>query len=173
MKKLHLLTSTDSLRQKYNFIQVKDGHVTATDCFKCAKFPFSEVFGKLETELNEFYISGENWKKCKFHTALRFEIENGYLIGYDKKGKLGICEILTREQFIQLHGEFPSTDFLFNDIAESEQVCSISFSPELLFDLCQAIGGQAFNYIFYGNKKKIIVESKYSEVKACIMPSIY
>lgn len=173
MKKLHLLTSTDSLRQKYNFIQVKDGHVTATDCFKCAKFPFSEVFGKLETELNEFYISGENWKKCKFHTALRFEIENGYLIGYDKKGKLGICEIIMSEKFIQDYGEYPNTDFLFNDIDNSSELASISFNPENLFNLCQAIGGFAFKYLFFGESKKIIVQTKDSEAKACLMPTLY
>lgn len=173
MKKLHLLTSTDNLRQKYNFIQVKDGQVTATDCFKCAKFPFSEIFGDLQTELTEFYISGENWKKCKFHTALRFEIENGYLIGYDKKGKLGICEIVISEKFIQDYGEYPNTDFLFNDIDNGNELASISFNPENLFNLCQALGGIAFNYLFFGQYKKIIVQTKDSEVKACLMPTIY
>jgi len=173
MKKLHLLTSTDSLRQKYSFIQVKDNFVIATDCFKCAKFPFNEVFGSMETQLTEFYISGENWKKCKFYNALRLEIENGYLIGYDKKGKMGICEIITKEDFINKHGEFPSTDFLFNSTDQPSEIPSISFNPEKLLELCEAIGGYAFNYLFFGNHKKIMVETKNSEIKGVLMPTVY
>lgn len=173
MKKLHLLTSKDALRPKFSYIQIKDGFVIATDTFKCAKFPFSEVFGNLETELNEFYINGENWKKCKFYNALKFTIENNYLTGYDKKGKMGICEILTKQQFEQSCGQYPDTNFLFVENENEVELPFISFSPEHLYNLCEAIGGYAFKYIFFGLTKKIKIESKDSEIKAVLMPTMF
>ena len=101
MKKFNLVAGPkNSFRPAFEYIQVKNGFAYSTDGHKLVKIPIKEAFGSLPVDApTEFYFKAEAWKKGNFYKALYYNIKDNYLEAFDKKGKLGIIDILTLDQF--------------------------------------------------------------------------
>lgn len=175
MKKLHLAAAAkNNFRPQFEYIQVKNGYCYATDAHKLAKLPISEMFGSLPTDApSEFYFKAEAWKKGNFYKALYYNIKDNYLEAFDKKGKLGIIEILTLNEFTQQVGRFPDCEqVLPTDEKPTEALDKISFNPSLLHDLCEVFNQPLgdFIYTFYGKNKAIKVTHHNMEGFGILMP---
>jgi hypothetical protein len=175
MKKFNLIASgKNSLRPSLDYIQVKNGFVYATDCHKLVKIPIKEAFGSLPVDApTEFYFKAEAWKKGNFYKALYYNIKDNYLEAFDKKGKLGIIDILTLEQFTQQVGKFPDCESVLPaDEKPAEAVDLISFNPLYLQDLCEVFNQSTNNFIytFFGKTKAIKVTHKDMEGFGILMP---
>lgn len=176
MKKFNLIASgKNSLRPSLDYIQVKNGFVYATDCHKLVKIPIKEAFGSLPVDApTEFYFKAEAWKKGNFYKALYYNIKDNYLEAFDKKGKLGIIDILTHEQFRdQVSGNFPDCESVLPaDEKPAEAVDLISFNPSYLQDLCEVFNQSTNNFIytFFGKTKAIKVTHKDMEGFGILMP---
>jgi len=176
MKKFNLIASgKNSLRPSLDYIQVKNGFVYATDCHKLVKIPINEAFGSLPVDApTEFYFKADAWKKGNFYKALYYNIKDNYLEAFDKKGKLGIIDILTHEQFRdQVSGNFPDCESVLpSDEKPAEAVDLISFNPSYLQDLCEVFNQPTNNFIytFFGKTKAIKVTHKDMEGFGILMP---
>jgi hypothetical protein len=176
MRKFNLVASgKGSLRASLNYIQVKNGFVYATDCHKLVKVPIKEAFGSLPAHApEEFYFKAEAWKKGNFYKALYYNIKDNYLEAFDKKGKMGIIDILTHEQFrAEVGGNFPDCESVLPaDEKPTEAVDLISFNPSYLQDLCEVFNQPTNNFIFtfFGKTKAIKVTYKDMEGFGIIMP---
>lgn len=175
MKKLHLVAgSKNNFRPAFEYIQVKNGFVYATDAHKLVKLPISEMFGSLPVgSPSEFYFKAESWKKGNFYKALYYNIKDNYLEAFDKKGKLGIIDILTLEQFTQEVGKYPDCEQVLPDSEKpTEALDKISFNPSFLHDLCEVFNQPVgdFIYTFYGKNKAIKVTHNSMEGYGILMP---
>ena len=174
MKKLHLVTTKDNFRPAFEYIQVKNGFVYATDAHKLIKIPINEAFGSLPVDApTEFYFKADAWKKGNFYKALYYNIKDNYLEAFDKKGKLGIIDILTLEQFTQEVGRYPDCEqVLPADEKPAEAVDLISFNPSFLQELCEVFNQPTNNFIytFFGKTKAIKVTHKDMEGFGILMP---
>jgi hypothetical protein len=174
MKKLHLVTTKDNFRPAFEYIQVKNGFVYATDAHKLIKIPINEAFGSLPVDApTEFYFKAEAWKKGNFYKALYYNIKDNYLEAFDKKGKLGIIDILTLEAFSNMGLKFPNCEqVLPTEQSTVEAVDLISFNPLYLQDLCEVFNQSTNNFIytFFGKTKAIKVTHKDMEGFGIIMP---
>lgn len=162
MKKLHLAVSKDDLRPQLQNIQIKDGHVFATNCHILVKFPISEVFGEDSpiTKEDHFYINGKEWGKFKFYNAERFTFENDILSARDHKGNnLGMIKVIKENE---LYSKFPNCDnVLPQETTTTEPIHQISFNHELYYNLIEVFNFKfpLFNMTFFGQLKAILVKS--------------
>ena len=162
MKKLHLAVSKDDLRPQLQNIQVKDGHVFATNCHILVKFPVSEVFGENSpiTKDDHFYINGKEWGKFKFYNAMYFTFENDILSAKDHKGNnLGMIKVVKENE---LNSRFPNCDqVIYSEEIESEAINQISFNHELYYNLIEVFNFKfpLFNMTFFGKQKAVLVKS--------------
>jgi hypothetical protein len=162
MKKLHLAVSKDNLRPQLQNIQVKDGHVFATNCHILVKFPINEVFGENSpiTKDDHFYINGKEWGKFKFYNAMYFTFENDILCAKDKKGNnLGMIKVIKENE---LSRPFYDCNVVIpNETKETVQLCQISFNHELYYNLIEVFNFDTplFNMNFYGQTSTILVKS--------------
>jgi hypothetical protein len=176
MKKFNLVAGSKNIyRPAFEYIQVKNGFVYSTDAHKLVKIPVKEAFGSLPDHApTEFYFKAEAWKKGNFYKALYYNIKDNYIEAFDKKGKFGIIDILTLEQFRdQVGGNFPDCEqVLPNDEKPTEAVDFISFNPSYLQDLCEVFcqSSNNFIYTFFGKTKAIKVTHKDMEGYGIIMP---
>jgi hypothetical protein len=159
MKKLHLVTSTDSLRPALQHIQVINGHVFATNCHILVKIPVNEVFGPDLIQPNEeLYFLGEQWKKQNFSKAVRITRENNLFRALDKKGNLiGIIEAIT--PFNQ-NLRFPDCESVI-PTGELDNISKISFNHNLYHDIVECFNLEVplFHMEFRGQRKGIIIKS--------------
>lgn len=178
MKKIHLATEQkNKFRPHLGYIQIKGGFAYATNCHILVKMPLSELFGK-ESELNQpdyhFYIDGKEWQKNKFYTGVRFILDGGnYLEATDHKGnKLGTIKIIKEDEFKNI-GNYPNCDsVIYSSEQPTEAVDFISFNPNLLTTLCEAMGGSEnkFIYTFFGRLKTIQVKNTENLCFGILMP---
>jgi hypothetical protein len=176
MKKFNLVAGPkNNFRPAFEYIQVKNGFTYSTDGHKLVKIPIKEAFGSLPPEApTEFYFKAEAWKKGNFYKALYYNIKDNYLEAFDKKGKLGIIDILTYEQFrAEVGGNFPDCEqVLPGDEKPAEAVDLISFNPSFLQELCEVFNQPTNNFIytFFGKTKAIKVTHKDMEGFGILMP---
>ena len=175
MKKFNLVAGPkNSFRPAFEYIQVKNGFTYSTDGHKLVKIPIKEAFGSLPVDApTEFYFKAEAWKKGNFYKALYYNIKDNYLEAFDKKGKLGIIDILTLEQFTQEVGRYPDCEqVLPADEKPAEAVDLISFNPSFLQELCEVFNQPTNNFIytFFGKTKAIKVTHKDMEGFGILMP---
>lgn len=175
MKKLHLVTSTDSLRPALQHIQVINGHVFATNCHILVKIPVHEVFGPDLIQPNEeLYFLGEQWKRQNIAKAIRIVRENNTFRAFDKKGVLiGIIEAIEKEKFSSSVGRFPDCEIVI-PTHEIDNINKIAFNHKLYNDLieCFNLETPIFYMEFRGERKAIIVKNGpgHTEGIGLIMP---
>jgi len=175
MKKLNLVTSTDSLRPALQHIQVINGHVFATNCHILVKIPVHEVFGPDLIQPNEeLYFSGEQWKRQNIAKAIRIVRENNIFKAFDKKGVLiGIIEAIDSEKFCSSVGRFPDCEMVI-PTSELDNINRISFNHKLYNDIveCFNLETPLFHMEFRGERKAIIVKNnnKQTEGFGLLMP---
>jgi hypothetical protein len=175
MKKLNLVTSTDSLRPALQHIQVINGHVFATNCHILVKIPVHEVFGPdLIQPDEELYFSGEQWKRQNFAKAIRIIREGNTFKAFDKKGVLiGITEAMTVEIFTNNVGRFPDCERVI-PTTELDNINKIGFNHKLYSDIveCFNLETPIFYMEFRGERKAIIVRNGpgHTEGFGLIMP---
>jgi hypothetical protein len=175
MRKFNLVAGPkNSFRPAFEYIQVKNGFTYSTDGHKLVKIPIKEAFGSLPVDApTEFYFKAEAWKKGNFYKALYYNIKDNYLEAFDKKGKLGIIDILTLEQFTQEVGRYPDCEQVLPENEKpAEAVDIISFNPSFLQELCEVFNQSTNNFIytFFGKTKAIKVTHKDMEGFGIIMP---
>ena len=175
MKKLNLVTSTDSLRPALQYIQVINGHVFATNCHILVKIPVHEVFGSdIILPNEELYFSGEQWKRQNIAKAIRIVRENNTFRAFDKKGVLiGIIESIDAENFRSSVGRFPDCEIVI-PTSELDNINRISFNHKLYNDIveCFNLETPIFHMEFRGERKAIIVRNspKHTEGFGLLMP---
>ena len=155
--------------ESLRYVKVGPELVEGSDAFCLFRIPKKIVFGECEFT---GYFEGEAWKRQGFHNASRFEYQDGSLQGFDIKGKdLGKIQILTEEQFLKI-GRFP--DFLAVIPQMVSAIEKISFNPNLLSNLCEAIGSTAevVRMVFSAENKAIKIEVPNSEIQAILMPKM-
>jgi hypothetical protein len=175
MKKLNLVTSTDSLRPALQYIQVINGHVFATNCHILVKIPVNEVFGSDVILPNEeLYFSGEQLKRQNIAKAIRIVRENNTFRAFDKKGVLiGIIEAIDAEKFRSSVGRFPDCEVVI-PTNELDNINRISFNHKLYNDIveCFNLESPIFHMEFRGERKAIIVKNSpgHTEGFGLLMP---
>lgn len=175
MKKLHLVTSTDSLRPALQYIQVINKNVYATNCHVLVKIPVHEVFGSGLIEPDEeLYFSAEQWKRQNFSKAVTIIRDNYTFKAFDKKGVLiGIIECMNNIKFTQEVGRFPDCENVI-PTGELDNINKISFNHRLYYDLidCFNLETSIFYMEFRGERKAIIVKNGpgHTEGIGLIMP---
>jgi hypothetical protein len=162
MKKLHLATGNDSLRQTMQHIQVKNGFCYATDAHILVKVPINEVFGGVITQEDEIYILSKDWKDQKMYKAAYIFKSNNILTAFDKKMvKLGMLEFMSKETFEDKIGRFPNCESILpEDDKPVVDLGKISFNPSLYSRICEALEDscQLFNLTFFGPNRCILVK---------------
>lgn len=176
MKKLHLLTSKDSLRPHLQYIQLKNGFCYATNCHILAKIDAEEVFLNIGIDMNEeLYFSAEQWKKQGFFKASYFKREANIFKAYNLKHELiGMIEAIDADKFSQTIGKFPECD----QVIPEGSLCPIdrlAFSHEFYANLieCLTDGSEQYRMEFRGETKPILLRNttnKDSKNIGIIMP---
>ena len=162
MKKLHLATGNDNLRQAMQHIQVTGGFCYATDAHILVKVPINEVFGGIVTDQDEIYILAKDWKDQKMYKAVHIFRNGNILTAFDKKmNKLGMLEFMEKETFENKIGRFPNCEAILpEDNKPVVDLGKISFNPSLYARICEALEDscQIFNLTFFGANKCILVK---------------
>lgn len=172
MKPLHLVTSTkDSFKEKFEYIQFKDGNFIATDAHILIISPQNEVLpDTIYNELpNECYFLNNDWKNSKIDKASYFKIENNIIECLDNKFKtLGFLRFITKESFESKFGIFPNVNDVIPNCSEAKN--KISINPTLLNNLYLANNKTTIQLDFPSGNRGIRVTFKDSEAKGLIMP---
>lgn len=185
MKKIHLVAGKDQFRTSQQYIQIKNGFAYATNSHICIKMPLVELFGN-ESDLNSkdynFYIKANDWQKQGFYKAFSIKFlyndPNAHIIAaFDKKNnQIGMIEIITEDAFKTIAGSYPDIESILpeNNNRELEQIDAIGLNPELLFNLCEAIGQNLGTYklSFYGQNRTIKVTTSQCETIGILMPCL-
>lgn len=172
MKPLHLVTSTkDSLKEKFEYIQFKDGNFIATDCHILIISPQNEVLpDSIYNDLpKECYFLNTEWQSSKIHKACHFKIENNIIECLDRNlTTLGFLRIITKESFESKYGIYPDVNNIIPECSEAKN--QISINPTLLNNLYLANNKNALQLDFSSGNRGIRVKFKDSESKGLIMP---
>lgn len=175
MKPLHLVTSTkDSFKEKFEYIQFRDGNFIATDCHILIISPQNEVLPDsiYEKLPNECYFLNTDWKNSKIDKSSYFKIENNIIECLNNKCKtLGFLRFITKESFESKFGIYPNVNNVIPDCSEAKN--KISFNPILLNNLYLANNRTIMQLDFSSGNRGIRVNFKDSEAKGLIMPILY
>jgi hypothetical protein len=158
MKKLHLITSTDSLRPALQNIQVKNGFCYATNCHVLAKIAKIDVFGPdVISNDEEIYFPADQWKKQNFAKAVTITREGLLFKAFDKKhALLGMIQAKTAGE---IEGKFPDCETVI-PTSELSSVDKISFDHSLYFNLVECFNDEGqYRMEFRGQNKGIIIRN--------------
>jgi hypothetical protein len=173
MKKLHLVTSKDSLRPQLQHIQVKDGFVYASDCHVLVKIPVNEVFADTIAENEELYFLGEQWKSQNISKAVYLKREGLIFKAFDKKMNLiGMIEAIEANVFTKNVGQFPECNRVIPQ-GELEQINMLAINYKLYSNLVECFNDEAtYRMEFRGNGRGVIIRNynTKSEAIGLIMP---
>lgn len=148
--------------------QVKNGNSYATDAHSAIIIPLFEVFGENVIELGEeLYFKADEWAKAKMHQSVRISREGLYFTGWDRKNnKIGTCVAYKELP----EGRFADVACIFPEKDASTELSRISFSPALLQNVVDALGGIPCHFTFTGVRKAIIVTNEVSKGRGLAMP---
>lgn len=174
MKPLHLVTSSkDSFKERFEYIQFKDGKFIATDAHILIISPQNEVLPEYIYEKlpNECYFLNSDWKNSKIDKAFYFKIDNNIIECLDNKFKtLGFLRFITKEDYENKFGIYPDVNKAIPDCSEAKE--KISFNPALLNNLYLANNKTKIQLDFSSGNRGIRVKFENSEAKGLIMPII-
>lgn len=163
MKKLELVVGFDKdPRETFKYIQFNpDGYVYATNGFVVVKCPSNEVLGELPNTLGEFYVLGKDWGRFQFSKAIRFELIDNRLVGYNgKQEELGSIKVLPVADFIEKVGRFPDvTRAIPSEDAPLSDIPKLGINVELLASACKAVGFSAVKLSFRGKNSIVQIDS--------------
>lgn len=171
MKPLHLVTSSkDLFKEKFEYIQFKDGKFIATNTRIVIISPQNEVLPEYIYEKlpNECYFLNSDWKNSKIDKALYFKIENNIIECMDNKFKtLGFLRFITKEDYENKFGIYPDVYRAIPECIEAKE--KISLNPSLLNDLYLANNKTIMQLEFSSGNRGIRINFKDSEAKGLIM----
>lgn len=140
MKKFFEFTTKDDLRPTMQHIHCDGQYVTATDAHILAKVHFSHAFPSL-TEVPEFYMHRDEWKKLFSINPEYFTFENGQVTGISIKKKTRmIAEYMTPEQFADKVGRYPNVDAIIRNIDETASTSFIALDLDKLQQINAGLG---------------------------------
>lgn len=140
MKKFHEFTTKDDLRSTMQYIHCDGTYLTATDAHILARVHFSHAFASL-TEVPEFYMHRDEWKKLFSINPEYFTFENGQVTGISIKKKTRmIAEFLTPEQFTDKEGRYPNVDAIMREIDETASTSFIALNLDKLQQINAGLG---------------------------------
>jgi hypothetical protein len=155
MKKLHLIAGKDIFRPAQQYIQVKNGFAYVTDSHTAIKAEITEVMPELLEDMpTEYYIKATDWQSMVKVNPLFMERENGYIKAVGRKNRF-ICSFMTLTEFTEKIGRYPDVNSVLPSVPDMSEntVHSFGISPELLYNLSEAMGGGSVCVISKGDTK--------------------
>lgn len=140
MKKFHEFTTKDELRPTMQYIYCDGTYLIATDAHILAKIHFSHAFSSL-TEVPEFYMHRDEWKKLFSINPDHFIFSNGQVTGLNiRKGSRMIAEYLIPEKFNDKVGRYPNVDGIMRQLNETAGISFMLFDLDLIGRINDGLG---------------------------------
>jgi hypothetical protein len=158
MKKLHLIAGKDILRPAQQYIQVRNGFAYVTDSHTAIKAEITEVMPILEDMPSEYYILAKDWANMAKVQPIALIREGNYIKAIGKKNTF-ICPFMDAATFSDKIGRYPDVNSVLPSIPDMSEntVHSFGISPELLYNLSEAMGGGSVCVISKGDTKVFFV----------------
>jgi hypothetical protein len=154
MKKLHLIAGKDILRPAQQYIQVKNRFAYVTDSHTAIKAEITEVMPVLEDMPAEYYILAKDWANMAKVQPFTLEREGNYIKATGKKSTF-ICPFMDAATFSDKIGRYPDINSILPSVPDMSEntIHSFGISPELLYNLSEAMGGRSVCVISKGDTK--------------------